>query len=99
MDCVVMGKYYKHFTLDERCRLAAYLEMGLSKKAIARRLGCHRSAIYRELSRNCNANGAYKPTTATARAMARKQRGSQIDRSAELKQHVEDRPRLLQPVS
>jgi len=85
-----MGTRYDHFTLEERCRLCGMIEMGLSKTEIARRLGRHRGTIYRELERNRNADG-YRPDSADRRAWARKLRGSRIERSTRLREHVEDR--------
>jgi IS30 family transposase len=85
-----MGTQYSHLTLEERCRLRGLMEMGLSKTEIARRLGRHRSTIYREFGRNRNAAG-YRPDGAGRLAWARKLRGSRIVRSIRLREHVEDR--------
>lgn len=84
---VAMGTRYDHFSLEERCRLRGLMEMGLSKSAIARRLGRHRSTIDRELRRNTNADG-YRPDSADRRAWARKLRGSKIERSIHLSNHI-----------
>ena len=64
--------------------------MGLSKSEIARRLGRHRSTINREIGRNANADG-YRPESAERRAWARKLRGSKIERSTHLTEHIGDR--------
>jgi len=85
-----MGETYNHLTLEERCRLRGMIEMGLPKAEMARRLGRHRSTIHRELERNRNADG-YRPNGAERLAWARKLRGSQIERSIRLRDHVEDR--------
>lgn len=85
-----MGKRYNHLTLEERCRLCGFMEMGLPTTEIARRLGRHRSTIDRELRRNRNLDG-YRPDSADRRAWARKLRGSRIQRSIRLRTHVEDR--------
>ena len=85
-----MGESYSHLTLEERCRLQGMIEMGLPKTEMARRLGRHRSTIYRELDRNSNVTG-YRPDGADRLAWARKLRGSQIERSTRLRGHVEDR--------
>ncbi len=61
-----MGTQYSHLTLEERCRLRGLMEMELSKTEIARRLGRHRSTIYREFGRNRNAAG-YRPDGAGGR--------------------------------
>ena len=85
-----MGKRYNHFTLAERCRLMGMIEMGLPVTEIARRLGRHRGTIHRELDRNRNVDG-YRPDSAERRAWARKLRGSKIERSTRLGEHVRDR--------
>lgn len=82
-----MGTNYIHFSLEERCRLRGMMEMGLSKTEIARRLDRHRSTIDRELRRNSNVDG-YRPDSADRRAWARKLRGSRIERSTRLAEHV-----------
>lgn len=85
-----MGKNYSHLTLEERCRLRAMIEMGLPRAEMARRLERDRSTIYRELDRNSNVTG-YRPDGADRLAWARKLRGSRIERSTRLREHVEDR--------
>ena len=85
-----MGQRYSHLSLEERCRLRGMMEMGLSIREIARRLGRHRSTIRRELDRNRSAGG-YSPASAGRRAWARKLRGSRIARSTRLRADVEDR--------
>jgi IS30 family transposase len=85
-----MGQKYSQLTLEERCRLCGLMEMKLSKTEIARRLGRHRSTIDRELARNSNLDG-YRPDTADRRAWVRRLRGSRIDRSTRLGDHVRDR--------
>ena len=85
-----MGQKYSQLTLEERCRLCGLMELELSKTEIARRLGRHRSTIDRELARNSNLDG-YRPDTADRRAWVRRLRGSRIDRSTRLGDHVRDR--------
>ena len=62
-----MGENYNYWTLDERCRLRGLLEMGMGVSAIARRLGRHRSTVYREIERN-RCVGGYRPDSADNRA-------------------------------
>ncbi len=85
-----MGTNYNHLTLDERCRLRGLMEIGLGVGEIARRLGRHRGTIHREVGRNRCVDG-YRPDSAARRAWARKLRGSRIERSTRLREHVEDR--------
>ena len=66
------------------------MEMDLSVTEIARRLGRHRGTIHREVGRNCTVGG-YRPDSAERRAWARKLRGSRIERSTRLSEHVRDR--------
>jgi IS30 family transposase len=82
-----MGTRYDHFSLEERCQLRGMMTMGLSKAEMARRLDRHRSTIDRELGRNSNVDG-YRPDSAERRAWARKLRGSKIERSTRLCEHV-----------
>ena len=84
-----MGEIYSHLTLEDRCRLSGLREMHLSVAEMARRLGCHRTTIYREIARNRCVEG-YRPDSADRRAWARKRRGSRIARSTRLSTHVAD---------
>ena len=90
MSGVAMGTRYSHLTLEERCRLRGLMEMGLGVSEIACRLGRHRATIHREIGRNRCVDG-YRPDSAARRAWARKHRGSRIERSTRLREHVEDR--------
>lgn len=47
---------HNHLSPTERYQIQAWLEQGLNKCQIARRLGRHRSTVYRELAR---CQGAY----------------------------------------
>ena len=42
---------HNHLSPNERYQIQAWLEQDLSKSQMARRLGRHRSTIYRELAR------------------------------------------------
>ncbi len=50
-------KKYKQLTSDERYTIACLKNQGSSYDVIARTLGRHRSAIYREIARNSLALG------------------------------------------
>ncbi|MCD8499649.1 MAG: helix-turn-helix domain-containing protein [Gammaproteobacteria bacterium] len=57
--------HYTHFSITERRKLRAFLDMNLSIPTIAKRLNRHRSTLYREIERNkeehsYSAGGAHK---------------------------------------
>lgn len=59
--------HYTHFSITERRKLRAFLDMNLSIPTIAKRLNRHRSTLYREIERNkeehsYSAGGAHKKT-------------------------------------
>jgi len=64
----------RHLTLEEREILAQERAAGRSHAVIARRLGCDRSTIWRELKRNGGAFGMYLPSRAQALADRRRRR-------------------------
>ena len=82
---------YGHLSLDERYAIARLLAEEQSLGEIAERLGRSKSTISRELSRNRNADRAYKPATAERRYLARRQRGGLLDRLAPLRAFVVER--------
>ena len=47
-----MSKFYNHLSLDERRKIYFLREEKISVNEIAKRLGRHRSTIFRELQRN-----------------------------------------------
>lgn len=61
---------YTRLSMRERCKLATFLDMGLGIAEIAKRLGRHRSTLYRELSRN-HTQGYYRPGLAHHKAQKR----------------------------
>ena len=67
----------RHLTLEDREILAQERAAGRSHAAIARRLGCDRSTIWRELRRNGGAFGMYLPSRAQALADRRRRRSKQ----------------------
>ena len=50
---------YKHITINERCCIVEYLNLGWSLSQIAKELNRNKSSISREIKRN-NLNGTYK---------------------------------------
>ena len=49
---------YKHITINERCCIVEYLNLGWSLSKIAKELNRNKSSISREIKRN-NLNGKY----------------------------------------
>ena len=66
-----MGKEYKQLGIEERSIIAAELEQGSSRRAIARLLDRPHCTILRELNRNAGV-GRYGPQEAQARCAGRK---------------------------
>lgn len=62
---------YTHLTLEQIYQISADLKSNISISEIARRLGCHKSTISRELKRNTGLRG-YRPKQAHAKAKERK---------------------------
>ncbi len=66
---------YEQLTSEERHQLAVLRGQGLSRAAIAKVLGRHRSTIGREVKRNATPyDGAYRPGTAQEMANGRRRR-------------------------
>src|SRR6266852_4926209 len=63
---------YRQVTEKERYFICNALSMGVSKTSIARSLGRHRSTIMREISRNKDRKGHYKPLISHRLAVARR---------------------------
>ena len=82
---------YCHLSLDERFAIARLHEIGISRRSIARELGRSPSTIKRELMRNSNADGRYRPETAEARYLARRTKGLLLDRLDGLASFVVER--------
>lgn len=51
---------YTHLTLEQRYQISSDLKSNISISEIARRLGCHKSIISREIKRNTGLRG-YRP--------------------------------------
>lgn len=80
-------KNYTQLSLEERRRFNAFLDMNYSISEISRRLGRHRSTLYRELKRNQTDN-TYRATTAQQQALSRKQRPCFIQKNLTLRSYV-----------
>ncbi|WP_036161342.1 IS30 family transposase [Marinimicrobium sp. LS-A18] len=67
---------YQQLTSEERVVLSTLKLQGLSMQKIADHMGRHRSTLYRELDRNrCfHIDGAYRPSKAQRRTIARRRR-------------------------
>jgi IS30 family transposase len=63
---------YRRVTSEDRLRIKDGLDAGLSKSAIADKLGFHKSTIGREISRNTGRRG-YRPKQAQRLAMTREE--------------------------
>jgi len=61
---------YRRITLAVRCQIEAYLQAGFNIPEISKKLGYHRSSIYRELRRNSGRN-SYSPSYANSLAKRR----------------------------
>ncbi len=83
-----MGTRYSQIDLEERCRIKGIQQQGMAVTGIAHHLGRDRRTIQRQLSRNSNANGHYKPDSADRRAWVRRLRGSRIGRCSRLHESV-----------
>jgi transposase, IS30 family len=65
---------YRQLTSEQRSQIFALLQNKVSKKEIARIVGCSLSTIYRELKRNSTDKGNYLWDKAHAKAMERRKR-------------------------
>lgn len=80
--------YYKQLNHKDRCRLYTFLEMGLTKSEIAKRLARHRSTIYREIKRNRSCE-IYLPGVAGKIAQGRrKERNCKINNDQNLTNYI-----------
>lgn len=81
-------KDYTQISLKERQSLHGYLEIGLTVRVISKKLSRHRSAIYREISRNKESK--YLPHIANQKAISRASNGrmSKLQRDGYLLSYV-----------
>ena len=87
----VAMKRYTQLSGDEREELAILKAAELSNREIAKRLGRSPSTISREITRNANLNGSYKPTSAHGRYLGRRQRPCLLDQDAALCDYITQR--------
>ena len=66
---------YHHFTTENRFKIQSWIEIGLSKVEMARRLKKDYSAVLEEIKNNSYDNGRYKALHATALARRRRKEG------------------------
>ena len=84
-----MENLYSYIELNERCEIYRLHADGISRRRIAAYLDRSPSTISRELKRNILGESSdYKPATADRMAMARKRRGSRIERLSQLKTYI-----------
>lgn len=84
-------KAYVHLTYEERDRISLLRSAGQCRAAIARALGRPSCTVGRELKRNCNGDGAYRPVSAEGRYLARRQRRRLLDANPALAAFVGER--------
>jgi IS30 family transposase len=78
---------YKQLTLERRYEIYGLLHTNLSKSEISRRVGIHKSTLYRELKRNRGFRG-YRPRQAGQKAARRRQQACKHIRFTD---HVKER--------
>jgi IS30 family transposase len=66
---------YHHFTTENRFKIQSWIEIGLSKAEMARRLEKDYSAVLEEIKNNSYDNGRYKALHAAALARRRRKEG------------------------
>ena len=68
--------YYAHLTRKKRYQIESLLEQGITVDVIARKVGFHRSTIYRELARGTRAISRYRACEAQEAALRRIRRSA-----------------------
>lgn len=80
---------YTHITGKDRENLYIWKQEGVAVKEMARRLGKHKSSIFRELSRNSDRKVGYLPDRAHDKALKRRTKWiKKLDRNPKLKSYV-----------
>ncbi len=81
----------KHLTLKERYQISAFIEAGLKKTEIAKKIGKNKSSISRELKRNKSPSG-YDPEKANNKAEKRKKESHKNKKfNKEMKMKIEEK--------
>ena len=85
--------HYTHLSLVERQTLYNLYQKGLPIRLIAKQIGRHFSALYRELARHRLRDGSYNPLTAqqSATKTQHQLRRSKIQRYSTLRQYIRER--------
>jgi IS30 family transposase len=84
-----MEEKYTHFTGKDRENLYIWKQEGVAVKEMAKRLGKHKSSIYKELSRNSDRKVGYLPDRANDKALRRRaNRVKKLDGNPKLKAYV-----------
>jgi IS30 family transposase len=97
---LLMGRFYRHLSLDERRKIHFWREEKLSLDEIAKRLGRHRATLYRELRRNTvqhedkNVCG-YFHGTAHHYYHRRRQQLQKVERNPEIVSYIRNKLRLF----
>jgi len=86
-----MGSVYGHFTAEERDEIARRRALGETTRQIAAALHRAPSSLSRELKRNANASGAYRPSLAHELAGGRRWHGARLERDSDLQTRVLER--------
>lgn len=84
-------KGYDHLSFEEREHIALLRAEGLCASAIGREIGRPRCTVSRELARNANADGSYRPLSAERRYLARRCRERCIDGDPGLAAFIRER--------
>lgn len=82
---------YSHLSYWERQEIARLYAIGWSLAQIGAAIGRGKWTVSRELARNSNKDGSYKPESADRRYMARRRRQALLDRMPELARFVVER--------
>lgn len=85
-----MARNFKQITTEDRVAISSLLRAGISKEAIAKQLGFHRSSIYRELARNGTKLG-YLPFIAERKVHERRKRYIKLHKNTPLKNYIFDK--------